>query len=149
MENIKVEDLLAVSRKGIELGSKSSVCAAFILGAQAITIIGGIEGKAWGLLGLAITLIAIQQFQTRFAIARNMPAMRKIGIAILVLGPILHGCVLLEVPGFVSQTPQFAEVIHHLAMIAGVFLMISGIAGIQASNTAKEVIKMIGGAGAS
>jgi len=149
VENIKLEDLLAVSRKGIELGSKSSVCAAFILGAQAITIIGGIEGRAWGLLGLALTLIAIQQFQTRFAIARNVSAMRKIGIAILVLGPILQGCVLLGVPGFVSQTPQFAEVIHHLAMIAGVFLMISGIAGIQASNTAKEVIKIMGGAGAS
>jgi len=109
----------------------------------------GIEGRAWGLLGLALALIAIQQFQTRFAIARNVPAMRKIGIAILVLGPILQACVMLEVPGFVSQAPQFAAVVHHLAMIAGVFLIISGIAGIQASNTAKEVIKMMGGAGAS
>lgn len=149
MENIKVEDLLTVSRKGIEMGSKSSVCAVFILGAQAITIIGGLEGRAWGLLGLALLLIAIQQFQTRFAIARNVPAMLKIGIAVLVLGPVLQACVLLGVPGFVSQTPQFAEIIYHLALIAGVFLIISGIAGIQASNTAKEVIKMIGGAGAS
>lgn len=157
MENIKVEDLLAVSRKGIEMGSKSSVCAAFILGAQAITIIGGIEGRAWGLLGLALALIAIQQFQTRFAIARNVPAMLKIGIAILVLGPVLQACVLLGVPGFVSQAPLteafdpavVTAIVHHLALIAGVFLMISGIAGIQASNTAKEVIKMIGGAGAS
>jgi hypothetical protein len=148
MENIKLEDLLAVSSKGIEMGSKSSVCAAFILGAQAITIIGGIEGRAWGLLGLALALIAIQTFQTRFSIAQNVPAMLKIGIVILVLGPILQACVLLGVPGFVSQAPQFTEVVHHLAMIAGVFLIISGIAGVQASNTAKAVIKMIGGAGA-
>jgi len=157
LENIKVEDLLTVSRKGIEMGSKSSVCAVFILGAQAITIIGGLEGRAWGLLGLALLLIAIQQFQTRFAIARNVPAMRRIGIAVLVLGPVLQACVILGVPGFVSQAPLteafdpavVTAIVHHLALIAGVFLIISGIAGIQASNTAKSVLQMIGGMGAS
>ena len=46
MENIKVEDLVASSTKGIEVGSKATVCAVFILGAQAITIIGGLEGRA-------------------------------------------------------------------------------------------------------
>ena len=149
MENVKWEDLLAASSKGIEMGSKATVSAVFILGAQAITMIGGLGGRAWGLLGLALTLIAIQQFQTRFSIAQNVPAMRKIGIAILVLGPILIACTMIGVPGFVSQAPQFTEIIHHLALIAGAFLIISGIAGIQASNTAKAVIKMIGGAGAS
>jgi len=146
---MKSEDLLAVSSKGIEMGSKATVCAAFILGAQAITIIGGIEGRAWGLLGLSLVLIAIQQFQTRFSIAQNASAMLKIGIVILVLGPVLQACVMLGVAGFVSQTPEFAEIIRHLALIAGVFLITSGIAGIQASNAAREVIKMVGGAGAS
>jgi len=94
-------------------------------------------------------LIAIQQFQTRFSIAQNASAMLKIGIVILVLGPVLQACVMLGVAGFVSQTPEFAEIIRHLALIAGVFLITSGIAGIQASNAAREVIKMVGGAGAS
>ena len=157
MENIKVEDLLASSTKGIEVGSKATVCAAFILGAQAITIIGGLEGRAWGLLGLALVLIAIQQFQTRFSIAQNVSAMRRIGIAVLVLGPVLQACVILGVPGFVSQAPLteafdpavVTAIVHHLALIAGVFLIISGIAGIQASNATKSVLQMIGGMGAS
>ena len=148
MENIK-EDLLAVSSKGIEMGAKTGVCATFILVAQAITLIGGIEGRAWGLLGFSLALIVIQQFQTRVSIERNVPAMLKIAIAILVLGPVLKALMLLGVPGFVSQTPQFAEIIPHLALIAGVMLVISGIAGILASKAAKEVIKMTGGAGAS
>ena len=147
MENIKLEDLAVVSSKGIEMGSKVSVCAAFILGAQAIIIIGGVEGRAWGLLGLALALIVIQTFQMRFSIARNVPAMLGIGIAILVLGAVLQACVMLGVPGFISQAPQLTEVVRHLALIAGVLLLISGIVGIQASNTAREVIKMIGGAG--
>jgi len=125
LENIKVEDLLASSTKGIEVGSKATVCAAFILCAQAITIIGGLEGRAWGLLGL--------------------------------LGPVLQACVILGVPGFVSQTPLneafdpavVTAIVHHLALIAGVFLITAGIAGIQASNATKSVLQMIERMGAS
>jgi hypothetical protein len=157
LENIKVEDLVASSTKGVEVGSKAAVCAAFILGAQAITIIGGLEGRAWGLLGLSLMLIAIQQFQTRFSIEQNVSAIRRIGIAVLVLGPVLQAFVILGVPGFVYQAPLIegfdpavvTAIVHHLALIAGVFLIIAGIAGIQASNATKSVLQMIEGMGAS
>jgi len=48
MENLKLEDLLISSAKGIQVGATGAVCAAFILIAQAITIIGGVEGAVLG-----------------------------------------------------------------------------------------------------
>jgi hypothetical protein len=65
--------------------------------------------------------------------------------------------VILGVPGFVSQAPLteafdpavVTAIVHHLALIAGVFLITSGIAGIQASNATKSVLQMIERMGAS
>ena len=48
MENLKLEDLLISSAKGIQVGATGAVCAAFILIAQAITIMGGLEGAVLG-----------------------------------------------------------------------------------------------------
>ena len=48
MQEVKLEDLLISSAKGIQVGATGAVCAAFILIAQAITIMGGLEGAVLG-----------------------------------------------------------------------------------------------------
>jgi hypothetical protein len=159
MENIKLEDLLISSTKGIQVGATGAVCAAFILLAQAITIIGGVEGAVLGggiiaggtlgLLVLSIALIVIQQFQMRFAAVQNARATLRIGITVLALGIVLQVCVVLGAPGFVSAVPALSLLVHHLALIAGICLITAGISGIICSHQIKGVLsfleQMLGG----
>lgn len=154
MENIKFEDLLISSTKGIQVGATGAVCAAFILIASAITIIGGIEGAVLGgglikggtlgLLVLSIALIVIQQFQMRFATEQNARATLRIGITVLALGIALQVCVVAGAPGFVSSSPAIGITVHHLALIAGVCLITGGISGIICAHQIRGVLDFLG-----
>lgn len=141
MENIKLEDLVPLMMKAVTMGAEVGVSAALVLVAQAITLTGGMEERSWGLLGFGIALLVVVLFQIRISVERNAPGMLTIAIVILVLGAVLQPLVMLGVPGFVSQRPELAEIIPHLAMIAGTMLIISGIAAILAFRTVKEVNK--------
>ena len=155
MENLKLEDLLISSAKGIQVGATGAVCAAFILIAQAITIMGGIEGAvlgggliAGGTLGLvvlSIGLLVIQQLQMRFAAAQNARRTLIIGITVLAMGIALEVCVMKGVPGFVSVSPLpgFSLLVHHLSLIAGVCLITGGISGIICSHQIKDVLEFL------
>ena len=154
MENIKFEDLLISSTKGIQVGATGAVCAAFILIAQAITIMGGIEGAVLGggliqggtlgLLIFSIGLLVIQSLQTRFAAAQNARATLRIGLTVLALGIALQVCVVGGVPGFVSPVPALSLLVHHLSLIAGVCLITGGISGIICSHQIKGVLGFLG-----
>ena len=154
MEGIRLEDLLISSTKGIQVGASGAVCAAFILIAQAITIIGGIEGAVFGggiikggtlgLLVLSIGLIVIQQLQMRFATAQNARATLGIGITVLALGIALQVCLVLGVPGFVSPIATISILVHHLALIAGVCLITGGISGIICAHQIRGVLDFLG-----
>ena len=153
MENLKLEDLLISSAKGIQVGATGAVCAAFILIAQAITIMGGVEGAVLGggiikggtlgLVVLSIWLLVIQQLQMRFAAAQNARATLIIGITVLALGIALEVCVMKGAPGFVSPVPAFSLLIHHLSLIAGVCLITGGISGIICSRQIKDVLEFL------
>jgi len=152
MQNLKLEDLLISSTKGIQVGATGAVCAAFILIAQAITLIGGVEGAvlgggliAGGTLGLvvlSIGLIVIQQLQMRFAAAQNARATLRIGLTVLALGIALQVCVVKGVPGFASPT-ALGLVVHYLSLIAGVCLITGGISGIICSHQIKDVLEFL------
>jgi len=153
MQNLKLDDLLISSSKGIQVGATGAVCAALILIAQAITIVGGIEGAVLGggliqggtlgLLIFSIGLLVIQSLQTRFAAAQNARATLRIGLTVLALGIALDVCVAKLVPGFVSHVPALSLVVHHLSLIAGVCLITGGIAGIMCSQQIKGVMKLL------
>ncbi len=153
MQNMKLEDLLISSTKGIQIGATGAVCAAFILIAQAITILGGVEGAVLGggiikggtlgLLVLSIGLLVIQQFQMRFAVAQNARATLIIGITVLALGIALQVCVVGGVPGFVSTAPALSLLVHHLSLIAGICLITGGISGIICSHQIKGLLEFL------
>lgn len=141
-----MEDLVNMVAKAVEIGSEASVCAACILVAEAIAIVEGvisiIEPQVAGaaMLLFAGLMFVVQQLHQRFTIARNARRMLIVSIAVIILGVVLQGCV------GIDKVPYFPHdgFTYHLGMIAGVLLIIAGIAGIMSSRTTKSLMEMMG-----